>query len=637
MRSFGRYILCGWIGLLSVASGALGQTGLDPTAPDTLAQAPFDVLFGEAHLDALFKGGLEGYEEDAVRLYRGLLGSLDGPLAPQEQQILNQHVAQLALILPEDVRQRVMDGDLDASPESWTFKERAGQALVSWWQSQDPLPATRNNERMEEHLTRVAYAEQHYSREERTTGLDDRGEIYVRYGAPSKITVVTFDDAEMTNLVYQPGVVVNLTDFPDNEFWSYGHIDRAAYFLFVKNVRHYEVAESNELVPPALRSGFSNSPRGIQKVYMTLAVLRNIYRQLAPAHPDFMMRYADVVDYSRGLEDGSLGSQAQLPYVFAESFLIKSRTEDDQATARRETLVARQETEVFRDTETLPVGIRTVRFLAEDGTTRTEIYWSPEPGGLSPSKNQQEALEEEGYSRFNQYLVKMTVVQKAERYDDRVVNVKHYFLTDLLSEDEAAIPVQTMVVEGDTGRYHLAMQWDQHLTDEVPRRDEEITLGPHMKVATYQADSLTALVAEAGVLEMSDLRLEFVPKQAEEAGSFETMPYPFTTTSPDVALGLYFEAYHLSFGEDDRTHYEVEYGIERAGDGGGLLRFLGRRPDERTTVRTPYVGTSRTARENILLDLSEWEGDGDLRITVRITDQTTGQQVERSLQFTMRS
>jgi hypothetical protein len=32
-----------------------------------------------------------------------------------------------------------------------------------------------------------------------------------------------------------------------------------------------------------------------------------------------------------------------------------------------------------------------------------------------------------------------------------------------------------------------------------------------------------------------------------------------------------------------------------------------------------------------MLDLSDWEGGDDLRVTVRVTDEATGQQVERSV------
>ena len=204
-------------------------------AQELLAEAPpFDVRHGAAHLETLFDLGVEDHFDDASRLYLGLLGSLDRNPAGQERTILNRHMAQLALILPEDLQRQVMDGDLETPPESWSFKPGAGERLFTWWRSQDPLPATRNNERLEEHLQRVAYAEEMYPHDDHATGLDERGEVYVRFGEPRDKISVEYADRELGDIVFQPGVVVNLTDFPENEFWGYGHIDRAAYFTFVK-------------------------------------------------------------------------------------------------------------------------------------------------------------------------------------------------------------------------------------------------------------------------------------------------------------------------------------------------------------------------------------------------------------------
>ena len=101
---------------------------------------------------------------------------------------------------------------------------------------------------------------------------------------------------------------------------------------------------------------------------------------------------------------------------------------------------------------------------------------------------------------------------------------------------------------------------------------------------------------------------------------------------PELPLGLYFEIYHLAFGDDDQTHYTIAYEIARS-QKQGLLRFLGRGEQERTTAQTPYTGQSRTARETIVLDMSEWEGEGELEVRVQITDDVTGREVERVLVF----
>ena len=61
------------------------------------------------------------------------------------------------------------------------------------------------------------------------------------------------------------------------------------------------------------------------------------------------------------------------------------------------------------------------------------------------------------------------------------------------------------------------------------------------------------------------------------------------------------------------------------------MRFLGGPRAEGTSAQTDYTGSNRTAREYILIDFSEWEGYGDLEITVRLTDRVTGRQTERAM------
>ena len=52
-------------------------------------------------------------------------------------------------------------------------------------------------------------------------------------------------------------------------------------------------------------------------------------------------------------------------------------------------------------------------------------------------------------------------------------------------------------------------------------------------------------------------------------------------------------------------------------------------------MTTSYTGTSRKTHEYIALDLSEWAGEGELEIHVQVQDETTGQQVERSVFFVL--
>jgi len=54
-----------------------------------------------------------------------------------------------------------------------------------------------------------------------------------------------------------------------------------------------------------------------------------------------------------------------------------------------------------------------------------------------------------------------------------------------------------------------------------------------------------------------------------------------------------------------------------------------------TSAQSPYTGASRKAEEFIALDLSEIGSARAIEIVVRVTDETTGQTVERAIPFTL--
>jgi hypothetical protein len=311
--------------------------------------------------------------------------------------------------------------------------------------------------------------------------------------------------------------------------------------------------------------------------------------------------------------------------------------EDEQALLDRQDYVPHVHTPVFDAVEPLPLFVRQARFLDEDGTTRTEIYWGVPPGGLQPSKWMQQAVRDAGYP-LKDYLLMTTVVQHTEAFEERVVNRRGHLLRDLADARDVAVAPQTYIARGDTGLFHIAVAWDQYVTT----LDEEGRPGnPEMRVraGTYRADSLQGLRNDPRRLEMSDLKPMVVLSQ-EGALSVDNLVesatlYPFDTLAPETPLLLYFEVYHLAFNPGDETQYTVAYEIRRSQDKGGLLRFLGRPGDESTSVQTEYAGSDRTAREHILLDFTEWEGRGALEVTVRVTDRVTGQHVERTLSLTL--
>ncbi len=564
----------------------------------------------------------------STEAYLNLITSLGDGQPWSDSAAVHRHLAQLALVLPGEVMREVAVGDLRHAPEKAQILPGAGARLRNWWRRQDPLPASPLNERLVEHVQRVLHAEAHLGSGMRPTRLDDRGEIYVMYGRPERELVVRFDDPEFTDQIYQFGLAINQSDFPDNVFWRYGHIDGSGHYLFLLKDGQYRIGQTTDLLPRMLRSGFSPDPRGRRRAQMALATMRTIYRQLAAEDPVFLERYSAVDSYlaaqeapgrvaSRVLGEAfrrtvldqddytelQPGGNERPPSEVIQSTITSSRVKDAQLAYQRSVLMPPDYSEVHRMVRNLPMGLRTARFLDRDGTTRTELYWGPEPGALRST-----ALEED-------YALHLTAVQMGPDYVRRAVSVSSIRIQDLPRGRDAVIPAQQAIVRGDTGLYHLAVQWDLYRLTARRVRGERIAAGAR------HVDSLSALDAAGTALEMSDLKPVMMWSAVELVG--ESVPYPFMQVASDMPLGLYFELYHLTYDRDDYTRYSVTYRIAGQGPDGA-----GRSP---TSVTASYTGTAMRDQQEVLLDLTEWAGP--VTVTVAARDLTTGHTARRSIDF----
>ncbi|MBT3604521.1 MAG: GWxTD domain-containing protein, partial [Candidatus Latescibacteria bacterium] len=91
--------------------------------------------------------------------------------------------------LPEDEQFIFKDISLVADAKVLALFAHASdkkKMIDRFWNSQDPAPLTRANERLVEHYRRVAFALSQYSAGE--SPWDDRGEVYVRLGHPDHVS-----------------------------------------------------------------------------------------------------------------------------------------------------------------------------------------------------------------------------------------------------------------------------------------------------------------------------------------------------------------------------------------------------------------------------------------------------------------
>ena len=530
--------------------------------------------------------------EAAAEAYLALLNAQ--PQTKEESEILRKHFASVALVMPREERPDNFD----------TITPQQAEQIVLWWRRQDPYPATRRNERLEEHLSRWAFAMAAFHNDRNANGFDERGEIFVRLGPPQKQIAVELTP-NMTAFDFTNSISV--PDLPDNETWVYRHVHDEAYYFFVRESKKngYRLSRPSEMIPARLKDGLdSRTDRGRERTQVLLLVMEEVYAHLALAHPIFGSTYDAIVGF-RGLPPSS----QHRPELFARSTLATASNIETESAGRREDVVPASYTNTTGMTEELPLEARIARFLDRDGSTRTEVFWSVDTGELQPSRRLAKIMKEAGFTESEDFLLALSVTRQSADYRQQGVETKHYLLQPTPAEKKK---VQSISVTGDTSLYHLAIQWTQHWSEK--QADGSLAEGALLKMATTRFDTLQPLHSEGSRLEMSDLK----PVEAER----ET-PFPYRRLSSSAPPDLIFELYNLNFGQDDRTHYSIEYEVARGGD----------RRTTATRARTSSSGADRNVSERIALDLSDVRERGPIEITVRVIDDVTNEQIARSIGF----
>lgn len=604
--------------LLRSACLLLVGLGLASPVPRSAAAQPIPTSAAELGLsDAVLQTALRDSAAaawgDAATAYLTRLQATDALLATPTCAEHARAVAQMLLLWPPAERARLLDRpaedlgaddpfpNLCAAPS--VLRPGAGRLLATWWRGEDPDLGTPFNERLEEHLQRIAHAEAAYPDPERPHGLDDRGVIYVRYGPPDAKGQVRYRDSRLTALVTMPDAP-SVRPVDDNEVWAYASLDPAyGRFIFTKQRGRHRLGGHLDLIPNALQGGY-----GLDKRSALRALLLQAFR-------------LHIADELERIGSGIPGPRLMRSYLFIQDRMARIQRYADprsrlQNRGQRVLQDLRDDDFRFADIQRerlpvalsrydapeqqLPVTLYAARFLDPDGATRTELYWSHPPGTFFDAPG----------------AVTVTLTHLDAAYDVRTVLEETrpavHARTTLLPNTQTLTLAPSHPVPAapqDTASVHLRLRW---------RQDGDRT-------GRARIDHLAPLATDPAQLELSDLLL--TRDDAPPAPGTLPRPYAARTVRSRGTLGLYLEAYHLTFGADDRTRYTVAYEVERPGE----RRLFRRGAPDRTIAQTTHTGASRTAREFILLDLEAIASDEPVTLTVRVTDEVSGLTEARSV------
>jgi len=599
------------------------------TAQDVVAPRLF-----EASIESSLRDGAQDQGRFAVAAFLRLLGAA----GPNASRIVRRHAARTLLLWPETERPKVTPDGEALFQGRGTLRPGAGAALQAWWRRHDPRPATPGNERIVEHLRRIRHAEATFGADT-FLGFDDRGRVYVRLGAPDV-------RRSLSSRSIAKSVSGDTHFMPRNELWRYKGYGRHGHYLFVKGTAAYQEAGVLDLLPPPMRHGKTGTAA------LTALALRDFYDQLVPRVSEYAPLYDAMSDRVADLQmrstlqlssltqmadtdmDPATG-QSRSPAV-GRPFLRDARRLEREVAEKRKQELPQAASEVTAAARTLPVAVRTARFLDGTGATETELYWSVRPHELQ-SDAVKRILSQKGYGRARQHLVQVRAQRHGMNYEaTQSAEAQHRIRAPGPAQPREE-PVFSMRLPGVREPHHLSVQWD-HLV--APRRRSADAV--RVQTNVHWADSVQALPRDDETLALSDL----VPVQPgtydpsrplRTVDGWTAVPIPFRRIDPNGEVGLYLEVYHLAAGTDGQRHYTVEYAVTKTDVATSRLGkiFRGDRSETTaaSTTRTTRVATAREYLEIRLGDRANLAGADTITLAVQVIDETTGQTAQRTLVF----
>jgi GWxTD domain-containing protein len=612
------------------------------------------------------------HTELLARAVAHLSANIDRAETEQGKAVAVQHGKLIRLLLTDDLRDalRCRDG------YGCTLASSGARDLYAWWQQHDPVLDTDLNERMVEHARRVAYALTHYGWDTPDIGMDDRGTTYVRYGPPARSAALPVGDVAASGVVAEMGgASASLAPSPGEpgdqsggsmipgapeaeqnsvlyelmkqgrrvedlllpgEAWVYPQHGESAVFIFHDprgSGNRMQLGTAVDLLEPRLRNGAGMpSARGGSFVNtgVALSILNGLF--------DWLIREVDMsytTSYGALQHAHLAASPSSAPVGQRLMRFINEEEVDGRARVRRRDKEVPAQGSSVRPPHlpAVPVDYRTARFLNEDGTTRTEVYWQM-TRRAEISEKLASVLQAAGTSVSDRHAVEVTSAQFNSDYTDRQTR-QSVFLTDEVDARNADAETPWIVVDRSTDLLHVGLQWKQYDVQET--RGGDVIAGTIIGETRVMIDSIRTLPNDPSRLLMSDLRLirvidgePMVPTSDEQARR-RTIATQHLTPGETVLIN--YDVYNLRFSDDDQTRYSVDLQLQRTADRGGIRGWFGGQEESATATRSEYRGTTTRSDEYLTIDVPEVDRRTTVQVRVKVTDEVTGDTMQRTLDF----
>ncbi len=282
-------------------------------------------------------------------------------------EVYRQELARLAPLLTQEER--------SAFRKALKRNDVFAQQLKGFWVRRDPIPTTAMNERLIEHWERIAYVRKKFTVDSTTVyGTDDRGLVFVKYGAPEKIYRGKLGTDQMEIMRWFDEFLLRqefqrYNPVPQCEIWVYRSLGRTptTVFIFGRKGGFARYGLRNGIEEFIPERAFSRINTQTTRGVLPGAVIQLMYySELLMVDPLFRDRYRELEAlWSNARAGGRLAPD----YQFYLGLLASYRSRDRDRSKFK--YLPMDRSDAFEGLERLQLKYKTMRFL--DGQGRPQL------------------------------------------------------------------------------------------------------------------------------------------------------------------------------------------------------------------------------------------------------------------------
>lgn len=578
------------------------------TATDSTKNIPPDPRIGFAFIELATQKQATDYYEKANQIY---FWGLAGDVNSFKEEFENE-IERVAPILNEDVysywRKLLKNADPSLS-----------RHLRGYWISKDPIPTTDINERLIEHWERIAHVREKFQIDSTTVyGSDDRGLVFVKYGAPEQKYSGNFGSDQLEIMRWIDDFLLRqeiqrFNNNPDFEIWIYKNLRKgeSTIFMFGKKdgfAKYGLRTGPEDLIPErAFRRSSTQTTRGV----LPGALLQLMYySQLVLVDRFYLERYREIEAL---WANARAGGRLSPDYDVIKSLINHYQNVDDAT--RQFRYLPTDRTDALEGLE--PLAMKYYQFRYLDNARKSRLCLM--------AVSTTEAYDDLDFTSF-------FAEEKSSKFKYRHILLKYgsdWNLTEKVVDYPALKNLNTSLfnIMQESGPSHYTLVSEKVLLDvrkselelaDIPDTAKVIGIG-----AAYLGE-IAPLSADSAQFEMSDLMVGLETTEAVK----KELNYPFPviprhTFKRMPTMYVYLEIYHLKARPTLNLFCEIKRFKEKSKSD---------KIEESTKKMFSFDTNDRSVRRTLEIDIRKLL-PGNYELVLTVTNKATKHKQTRKVAF----